>query len=307
MTATGLMTGLTDELMPQPRPTAPAQPLPTGSGVRVHTLGGFSLTVDGERVHRWRAGKARSLFQYLLLNRGQVVTREALHEALWPDTDLSPKSSSLRVATHAIRQILGCGPDAVAGGSAVRIAHRDFGYVLEAEGLWTDFEEFERLASAAAVAANRGDNDEARLLDERAMSLYRGDFLAGEQASWITEHREWTRAVALKCLDRLRSDATARRDHVAAIYWCRRELDIDPYHEGSFRTLMAVFGQLGERGRVRRWWDICVQRLRDDLDVEPALSTVRVYRTAMGLDRTTPPAAAARRPLPVRQRPLAAA
>jgi two-component SAPR family response regulator len=285
MTATGLMT----------------------AGVRVHTLGGFSLSVGEERVQRWRAGKARSLFQYLLLNRGQVVTREALHEALWPETELAPCSSSLRVATHAIRQILGVAPGAVAGEAPVRIAHRDFGYVLEADELWTDFEEFEQLASAAAVAANRGDDDEARLCDERAMALYRGDFLAGEQSSWVAEHREWTRAVALKCLDRLRADATARRDHAAAIHWCRRALDIDPYHEGSFRTLMAVFGQLGERGRVRRWWDICVQRLREDLDVEPALSTVRVYRTAMGMDRT-PPAAAQRWPGPVRpRRPLAAA
>src|SRR2546429_2971538 len=71
--------------------------------VTVQCLGTFAVTVRGTPIRRWQAGKARALFQYLLLRRGTPVPRGTLLEALWPDADTS---LSLRVAVHALRQIL---------------------------------------------------------------------------------------------------------------------------------------------------------------------------------------------------------
>ncbi|WP_405996962.1 hypothetical protein [Streptomyces sp. NBC_00829] len=57
----------------------------------VRCLGNVSLMGRGSPVRRWRAGKARDLFLYLLVNRGRPVDRDELHGALWPDRERSPR------------------------------------------------------------------------------------------------------------------------------------------------------------------------------------------------------------------------
>jgi two-component SAPR family response regulator len=262
------------------------------AAVTVHCLGAFSLTMRGREIERWRAGKARTLFQYLLVNRGRVVLRDKLYEVLWPEADSRPTSSSLRVAAHGLRQILGASPAAAAAAAPVRILHQDFGYLLEADDLWVDFEDFEKLCAEAEALSTRGDHAGAAALDRKAVEMYTGDFLAGETAPWIEEHREWGRSMVLRPLDRLRADAVRRHDFVAALDWSRRVLEVDPYHEDTYQTLMSVHGRLGERGRVKRWHDLCVQRLRDELEVDPAPDTEQVFALAMSgqLDERRPAA-----------------
>src|SRR5690348_10782629 len=77
------------------------------AAVVVRCLGQFAVATDGTPVTRWSAGKARGLFQYLVVHRDRPVLRDRLHDVLWPETPWSPRSSSLKVAVHALRQVLG--------------------------------------------------------------------------------------------------------------------------------------------------------------------------------------------------------
>lgn len=251
----------------------------TAGPVAVRCLGEFSLSIGGRRVERWRAGKARSLFQYLLVNRGQIVVRERLYDVLWPDLEWSSGSSSLKVAAHALRQLLrgeGGGQD-----TGVRLVHREFGYGLFGDDIWVDAEEFQALVGAGRVAAARGDTAAALRAYREAMELYRGDFLAGESATWVVEQREWHKGAALRALDELREDALHRDDYTELIGWCRRILEIEPYREETYQLLMEVHGRLGERERVKNWYQVCVRRLRAELGIEPTSDTHRVFAQAL--------------------------
>jgi two-component SAPR family response regulator len=250
------------------------------AAVTARCLGRFSLTVGGAPVERWRAGKTRRLFQYLLVNRGRVVLREKLQQALWPGAEWSRSSGSLKVAMHALRQILAA-PTTDSGGPTVRILHQDHGYALHADDIWIDLEQFEADFQTGRAAEARGDCATAVQMYRRAVELYDGDFLAGECADWIEEQREWMKAIALRALDRLRDDAVGRHDFSEAILCCRRILDIDPYREEAYQTLMSVHGYLGELGRVRSWHELCVRRLRTELDVEPTSATEHLFRRAI--------------------------
>lgn len=248
--------------------------------ISVRLLGTFSLTIDGMPVHRWRAGKARNLFQYLLVNRGRVVLRDKLYEVLWPESTWSPSSSSLKVAMHALRQILNVQSDGT-GGYGVRIVRQDFGYILHAEEIWVDVEEFESRVKAGKAADQAGDTDTAMAEFAEAMEVYQGDFLAGDSADWVIEQREWCRSLALRALDRLCADAEQRGDFGEVLQWCRRVIELDPYQEHAYQLLITVHGCFGELGAVQRWHDICVRRLRDDLSVQPSDETERIFRSAM--------------------------
>ncbi|MFI7356477.1 BTAD domain-containing putative transcriptional regulator [Streptomyces avidinii] len=260
-----------------------------GPAVRVRFLGDFELTVNGTPVQRWRAGKARGLFQYLVVHRGQMLTRDRLYASLWPGADAAA-GSSLKVAAHALRRVLDAHPDRP-GDSGIRLVYRDFGYVLHINGLWSDLDRFQELVHTGLRAAAAGDAPLARTRLRAALALYGGEFLRGESADWVVEQREYLRALALRALGTLRADAEAREDFVELIEVCRRTLEIDRHHEETYRALMAAHGRRGELACVRRWYELCARRMRDELAVAPEPETQRLLATLL-------PSAAARAAAP---------
>jgi two-component SAPR family response regulator len=251
--------------------------LATGApAVAAHFFGDFALQVHGRNVDRWHAGKARDLFQYLLVNRGRVVRRERLFEVLWPGHEWSPTASSLKVAIHSLRRILG--DDAA---PLVEIVSRDQGYLLCTHDVWLDIDEFEMGMATGRAAEAHGEDDAARAAYRGVADLYTGDFLAAQTADWVDEQRQCYRAFALHALTWLRADALRGDDHAKIIDLCRRILDIDPYHEEMYQTLMMVHGRRGELGQVREWYRMCVRRLRRELDLAPADDTRRIFMRAI--------------------------
>jgi DNA-binding SARP family transcriptional activator len=164
---------------------------------------------------------------------------------------------------------------------------RDGGYVLCADDLWLDTEEFDACVTRGRAAEENGEHGSACSWYGRALELYSGDFLATENGEWAAEQREYSRALALHALSYLRADAVRRDDHPAVITCCRRILEIDPYHEEMYQTLMLVHGRRGELGQVRNWHRMCLRRLRDDLAVAPTETTTRIYARAVRGDLRT--------------------
>lgn len=240
----------------------------------VHCLGTFSLTIGGTEIRHWRAGKARSLFVYLLLRRGQCVSRERLQEALWPDADAEAQSRSLRVAVHGLRRALAPAALGARGrGSPLSLRSHETGYALHASGVWIDFEELEQSVQAARALEARGETARALALYRRASDLYRGDFLADESATWIYEEREWLRDLLLQALAPAARAAVDADDPLAAVRWCRRMLEIEPCGEETYRLLMLCHARLGQLSRVKRWYELCALRLRRELDTAPDEAT----------------------------------
>jgi DNA-binding SARP family transcriptional activator len=215
----------------------------------VRCFGDFSLCVNGKNIDHWHAGKARSLFQYLLVNRGRLVGRETLYKVLWPDAKWSPTASSLKVAMHSVRRTLEQAAD-LSTGQPIEIVSRDHGYLLQTNGLRVDLDEFDTCMNA-------------------------------QNAGWIDEQRQCYRALALYALTNLRAEALRRDDHAAIITLCRRILEIEPYHEEMYQTLMLMHGRRGELGQVGDWHRLCVQRLGDDLGLRPTSTTQRIFFRAM--------------------------
>ncbi|MBG0816365.1 BTAD domain-containing putative transcriptional regulator [Planomonospora sp. ID82291] len=245
--------------------------------ISVRTFGTFELAFGGHPVERWKAGKARSLLQFLLLRHGRIVSRDVLHESLWPDASWSKGSSSLKVAAHMLRKILAGQP---VGGPALRLLTRESGYLLEAVDVPLDFEVFIRLADEAHAAQLRGDRAEAAALYLRTEGLYAGDFLPDEPYEWAAAQREWLRSRLLCGLTYLAETNILHGDHVGVIRWCQRMLEVEPFHEEAFRALMLVHGHLGQLEQVQRWYRLCAGRLHDRLQMAPDPATRRLYTRA---------------------------
>jgi two-component SAPR family response regulator len=249
--------------------------------IKVRTLGRFDVTVDGDEVTRWRAGKARNLLQYLLLNPGRIIPRDALFEALWPGLD-APRSS-LKVAIHTLRSILVS--EGVAATrqtpSGVRIVTHEYGYSMELKGVWVDFQEFDSLIRRSQSNSECDLVDESAAMLRAAVDLYQGDFLPGATMPWVEPQREWLRSIALAALHRLVQVSARQNDRLQLLQHCKKILEIEPTHEQTYRTIIRLHGELGEHVQADRWFRICTTQLREQLGVDPDEETRMTHGRAV--------------------------
>jgi DNA-binding SARP family transcriptional activator len=250
------------------------------STISVRCFGPFELTIDGRPVRRWQAGKARTLLQLMLLRQGEFLSRKTLYESLWPDAARPGESSSLKVAVHVLRRILAASGASAEAGSSIRLLTHQSGYMLEAHNVWVDFQVFDQLVNQARTAQRSGRTEKAIDLFRKSVELYRGNFLPDVRMDWADLRREWLRSRALYAMERLVEADIANDDYLAVIDLCHRMLEIEPWREETYRALITAHGRFGQLSQVDRWYQLCVARLRDELQITPSAATQRLYHQA---------------------------
>ncbi|HLZ26178.1 MAG TPA: BTAD domain-containing putative transcriptional regulator [Chloroflexota bacterium] len=247
------------------------------AALAVHCFGPFQLLVGGNPIDIWRSARARALFQYLVSHRAHPVTRNAVLEALWPDPEATPASTSLKVVVHRLRKALGT----VDADGPIDIQAGEDGYQLSAVGMWVDIEQFDRSLSRARQLEGAGQAAAAILEYSCAADLYHGDFLLDVGDEWAVLRRERLKDQYLHSLERLTDAALAAGDYDGCIDRCQLILEHDHCREDAYRALMVSHARLGQRGRSRRWYEVCVESLRTNLDVDPEPETQLTYRRAV--------------------------
>ena len=257
-----------------------APPQARRARVAVNCFGGFALYVDGTRVDGWRAGKTRTLLQYLITHHDRPVPRETLIAALWPNPDAAAAGTSLKVAVHALRQTLARldPPPGVPCAAAVSVQAHEAGYQLSAPDLWLDVEAFERDCVLGRRLESQGRQEDALAMFARAAGLYRGDFLADVWDDWAVFRREGLKDQYLFAVARLADAALATGDYEDCITRCQQLLSHDRCREDTYRTLMVCHARLGQPDRVRRWYELCARTLHAELGVELEAGTLRLYQ-----------------------------
>ena len=181
--------------------------------LRIRALGAFEVQREGaETDAEPSAGKKKpkkpfELLQYLIAHGGASVPVAAATDALWPDAEGDAGKRSFDVTLYRLRKLLGAD-------EAIRLEGGKLS--LNDAMCWIDCFAFERLAAGLEGAAGERCDELAR----RSLELYRGHFLANEEAhAWASAYREALRArlrqVVERAGDRLESSARCRRGGAA--------------------------------------------------------------------------------------------
>ncbi|MCW2761257.1 MAG: family transcriptional regulator, partial [Marmoricola sp.] len=226
------------------------------SSICIRSLGKPSAELNGVPVADWRMTKVMVLLHYLLDRRGRAVDRVTLINALWSDQNVSAPEVSLKVAIHDLRRTL----ESIFGPQAgLRIATHECGYLLEAERVWYDVEEFEGKLAGASQLNAIGQTAEALEWYTEAVNLYRGDFLSGVGGDWTLRRRHALVDRYLGALLRLsQADFTAHQ-YDRCIAYCIAALGEDPCAEWPYQLLMSCHARLGQFGRLHAWWRLCTE------------------------------------------------
>lgn len=234
----------------------------------VHMLGSFSMTI-GDLAIKIPASRSLSILKYLLVHRRQHTSREVLMDIFWPNVAPETARNNLNVAMHSLRKLLR---------SAIFlpvILYQEGGYVFDPNlQIWLDIEEFARCVQEGQRLEARNQISAARTEYEAAISLYQGDFLEqNPYEEWTILDRERLRITYLDTLDRLSQIYFNQEQYAACIAVCQLILTYDHCREDAHCILMRCYSRQGQLHLALRQYQICVELLRSELDIEPALQT----------------------------------
>lgn len=249
--------------------------------LRVRFFGHFEMLCDGEPVPLGRNGKALTILKRLLANRARPVSQDHLMGWLWPDSSLKKARWSLNSAVHGLRKLLAGCPSSPSGVS----------YVLLEEGYYrlgpdvlvaTDVEEFDEHYERGRRFEGGGRFEEANAEYERAVELYRGDYLLEDlYEDWTMVERERLANAYLDMLDRLAANYMETERLRESIGACYRALERDRCHEDSHRLLMRCYTRMGQRGRALRQYRLCERVLVQEYGTSPSPETRSLYRSLL--------------------------
>jgi DNA-binding SARP family transcriptional activator len=256
-----------------PQPAA----LPKKHALQVRCLGKFMLSYNGKTVSKWQSVKSKSLFQFLMTRPREPVVKEALMEILWPDCDPQSANNNLKSAIHGLRRTL----EQLPGDDGINpVIFVQGSYMIDPEvDLWLDVEDFEKHWLAGRRLEKEGRQVEAVSEFEAGEQLYRGDYLQDElYEEWTLLRREALRDVYMAILSSLADHVLAEKDFLGCIGYCQKILGKDSCREDAYRKIMQSYSRLGQRNRALRWYEICRQVVKTELNTTPDTETEGLYR-----------------------------
>jgi DNA-binding SARP family transcriptional activator len=246
-------------------------------------LGPLEVRYDGEALPLAGA-KQRALVAVLALRTGEVVSADALIDALWGEDPPTTARTALQVQVSKLRKLL-----AGRAGGAATLETREPGYVLRVDPDAVDLARFDALLEDGRDALARGEPERARESLGRALELWRGSPLDGLDVPGmppgaLTDLEE-RRTAAIEA--RLEADLALGR-HADAVSELDRLLAEHPMNERLHQLAALTLYRAGRQGDAL---EVCARlrrTLSEELGIEPSPAVLdleqRILRHDASLD-----------------------
>jgi DNA-binding SARP family transcriptional activator/Tfp pilus assembly protein PilF len=229
---------------------------PSPSGWRITALGAFSCLADGAPIDL--SPLHRALLVRLLDAGPQGLTVERLWESVWGDSEIS--MAALHQALRRLRVQTGLAVAARDGHCAIRSPWDAIDYDVRAFEL-----ALEPPLSREAI--------------QRAMALYRGDFLPAAPLSaslWVETRRAHLQQRYLDALEQIARSAERDAPQLA-IHYYQQVLQVDGCREQTAAALMRLAARFGNRSLVTATFEHLKGALRS-LGAQPEPATAALYQ-----------------------------
>src|SRR5581483_2015718 len=163
------------------------------------------------------------------------------------------------------------------------LAYRDGEYQLSPEFSYRiDTEVFDQLIADAEAARRERNFDRCIESYEKAVALYRGDFMQGSYEDWVDEQRSYYREQYLRMLESLAAVAEKKQEFMREMDLGQKILRDDPFREDIHCLVMRAQAALGNRVAVKEQYETLRALLQKELGVEPATQTQKTFRELVG-------------------------
>jgi two-component SAPR family response regulator len=229
----------------------------------------------------WTTRRARDILCYIVSRRHHRAPKDTIIDTFWAEDNVATIEKNFHPTISHIRKALNSNQPLKQN----FIIYRDGDYQLNSEFSYCiDTETFERLISDGETARRERDYDQCVDCYQRAVALYRGDFMQGTYEPWVDEQRSYYREQYLRMLESLAAVAEKKQEFVQAMALAHKILRDDPFREDIHCLIMRAQAALGNRVAVKEQYETLRGLLQTELGVEPAAQTLKAYKELVGIE-----------------------
>src|SRR3954451_811274 len=228
--------------------------------VTVRVLGAIDIVDASGQVRDVPGRRLQTLLARLVAQAGQVVSVDALVEALWPDVLPDSPDAALQTQVFRLRKRLQLP-------GAPTLATREPGYCLDLGDATVDALEFERAARAAIGA----EPTVVRAVLRDALSLWRGAAYAGfEDVDPLRAEQMRLEEIHLQAIEAHAAALLACGEPNRAITELDAFVSVHPLRAEAHATLMRALAATGRDAEALRVFQAHREHLVEELGLDPS-------------------------------------
>lgn len=201
----------------------------------------------------WRTAKSKELFCYLLHHREKSINKEKLIDLLWPNLDVKAGFSQLYSSIYSIRL------NFEKVGLPIVIRSMNDSYYLETKNIKVDVDDFENIM----------ENEKFDIGEfQKALKLYKGDYLENEYYSWAFNKQEQVQLMILKKTSQATAHFESTGNYLDGILLNIKVKEIFPEMIFAHENLIRLYNKIGHTKFAKR----CEVELASIIDSEEILN-----------------------------------
>jgi two-component SAPR family response regulator len=257
------MEGWLEKLCPEKEP-APKQPL------KISCLGSLMIEhpITGQvDLNQLEWAKPRQIFSILLTSylAGEKINKEKIAVLLWPELSAKKVTNVFHVTLSSLKKAI--------GREYLRYQNRAY----ELFDVDIDSIDFKRFIADAETLLRSGKIHTAETNLNRALDLYRGDFLKDYYDMWLDPVRHELSGLYRKGLLLLGNILLQKLRLTEAEEIGKKLLQRDPFDEEGHRFLMRSYVAAGEKALAIQQYDRCFRMFMEQLHCQPSEQTRQLY------------------------------
>ena len=218
--------------------------------MRARFFGYFELLCADRVVPLRCNSSAQTILKWLIVNRRHPISRDYLMGCLWPEAGYKRARWSLNTSIYTLRRLL---ESTLPQGTGKSLILQEQGHYFLAPSLqlWVDKDVFEDYYELGRCFEKNGRRKEAAADYEKAIKLYRGDYLIEYlYEDWTMIERERLCHIYISILSSLADYYARVQRYHESIQICYRLLQSDRYNDNAYALLKESYEGLGLHERA---------------------------------------------------------
>jgi two-component SAPR family response regulator len=248
-------------------------------GLRIYTLGRFTLVRDGQPLRYVRKSPAKplQLLKALIASGGRQVGAVNLASILWPDKEGDQAQRTFDTTLHRLRKYLG---------DDSYLQMEDGRLTLNSDHVWVDVWECERqmtkLRGLLSHHINPDVTVDISLCSDSLIRYYQGHFLSREQSfCWSVSLEERLRNRFIHAMLALGNFWEQQGLPTKAIVCYQKGIEVDDLVETFYQRLILCLDRVGRQPEAIASYRQCVHVLRVVLGLQPTEETQAIYHSVL--------------------------
>lgn len=247
--------------------------------LRVNTLGNFEITDDKEILNDslLKSDVLKRLFVFILMHRDRSVSVSELSDVMWNEDEIVNPTGALKNLMYRLR-------------NALKKSFGDNDYIITGKGSYSwnceievllDCEEFEALCNTGVDSEY---TDSSFKAFEKAMDLYKGDFLDNAQDSyWVMTMSAYYHSMFLTAVKKLAEMYLAKEMYSQMEVRCSEALRIDKSDEALYSYYILSLVRQNKYKMATENYDIARKTLSGLLDTKNLPILKKVHKELLSM------------------------